>query len=362
MCQELFNNIATEGGAVTIDTVLYSDFSGSSTSIPLVSVTDSYFTSNIVNVSFIDTIVDHEFQSNSFGAHRSRNSYTKQQKLNYDDMFESPIKDALEMLQLIDNNGHVYSTFKAEVEYMLEHKDRFLPSIGNNVRSNQRDLQYRKPRHLQSTLPNQTEIDKAINDILDNRVDSNDVSEFSLGGGLQIRDVDYCAISNNVFEENKADFGGAIYSLRSFLTVSDNSFTANVAQNGGGGLYWTVSDLDKVELAGNVESDNSARYGDFVATQSVSMRVEVVYPNLTVPSHPLTSIASGETIRSILVSILDKFGSIVNLTDNNIVFATPTNGTDVSLAGTTSSITESGNCCHECNSFQVNLCSAAWLQ
>ncbi|WP_298521337.1 Ig-like domain repeat protein [uncultured Methanobrevibacter sp.] len=90
----------------------------------------------------------------------------------------------------------------------------------------------------------------------------------SYGGAIYLDGRVNPNLYNSSFEENHADLGGAVYTVRT-TKVYDTSFTGNVAEDGGA-LYATSND---VTLNGTSFESNSAKRGGAIFTNNVQIKM-----------------------------------------------------------------------------------------
>lgn len=161
--------------------------------------------------------------------------------------------------------------------------------------------------------------------------------------GGAIFTIDYnVTIENSSFVNNSAvgdidlwGSAGGVYSNCDInqdcsLTVKNNEFLMNSAKELGGCITWRTT---KPELSENTYINNSAIYGNEIASFPISMSVYSSDTFLT--DFSLSDIAPGQLVsNSFSVVLLDHYGQIVK-TDNTTTISLTSPSSDIIISGTT---------------------------
>lgn len=188
----------------------------------------------------------------------------------------------------------------------------------------------------------------------------------ALIGGAIYSDSLYMNLTNNTFFNNSASAqkdlstsmlaegqGGAVYCMCSSIGYcafhfANNTFSENSAGVSGGGLYWTDS---YPLMTGNIFTDNKAKYGQNVASFAVRL-VAVTAENLLLEyldegENPLVAellnVGSGHIYRGKLrLALVDQYGSIVTTDDLSSAQLLAQNASEVRVSGNTQVVAVQG--------------------
>lgn len=138
-------------------------------------------------------------------------------------------------------------------------------------------------------------------------------NQAKVGGALFIPEQ-ALTVQNSLFTKNKAtSVGGAIASFASSnkVYIQDNVFSKNKALQGAVLMsLWTMVFMDS---STNVFEANLATYGSDVATNPVSLRLQVYqvssYYVFLDTASPSKMLANDETVRKNYIFLCDKFSS-----------------------------------------------------
>ena len=149
------------------------------------------------------------------------------------------------------------------------------------------------------------------------------------GGTIVFSDVVDITLRGCNFTGNRALAGGAIFSTNSELQITDSIFMYNVAQEGGGAIFW---DKSIVAESNNTYDFNKASFGN--NTASSPYRIAVNNPqDFTQPQ------SSGYVLTSpVEIVVKDYYDQTIMITqtviDNDVVTAFPVEN-DASISGST---------------------------
>ncbi|MCX7726564.1 MAG: right-handed parallel beta-helix repeat-containing protein, partial [Chitinispirillaceae bacterium] len=107
----------------------------------------------------------------------------------------------------------------------------------------------------------------------------------ALEGGAIFIQKENCVVKNNVFEKNKSeDNGGAVFIMSSKkINIENNTFLNNYCKEGGGAVYYTTAGPDVV-LRNNRFEGNTAYFGGAIMTLATSFTLEGnIFVNNKVP-------------------------------------------------------------------------------
>ena len=125
-------------------------------------------------------------------------------------------------------------------------------------------------------------------------------------------------ITNNTFSGNSADDGGAVCARGGTITITNNTFSGNSANCWGGGVdAWSI--FDTIIIASNIFSKNSAGYGGGVHAGSDSGTITIT--NNTFSGNSASNDGGG------VYAILCYFPETLNVY-NNILFGNTANAGD----------------------------------
>ena len=188
----------------------------------------------------------------------------------------------------------------------------------------------------------------------------------AVNGGAIYFDGIFVTMTDNVFRDNSANsgyysaleirrkgLGGAAFSVCNSLpfcnfTYLRNSFINNSAENSGGGLYWASS---YPILINNSMEMNSAIYGDDVASFPVRLAALTddlnIAPYLNESTEPLVyelnDVASGQEFGGkVRVALVDQYDNIVQNDYASSARLTSTNESSVSASGNTEVVAVQG--------------------
>jgi hypothetical protein len=156
---------------------------------------------------------------------------------------------------------------------------------------------------------------------------SRDEYQFFEGAALSFSDTPFALVDACNFSRNEALYGGAIFSVTSFVNITNSAFYDNKAKFGGGAVYWIVEKSSVFISAHTEERGNQARFGPFAATDTHHLsagnatRVETSGQSIGAPFN---------------VTLLDYYDQVVryeDLEDANIVYVLTNESSTSSIQG-----------------------------
>ncbi len=161
-------------------------------------------------------------------------------------------------------------------------------------------------------------------------INGNTFSNNSAGQGGAIYSSRSLTVSNTTFTGNVATYGGGIYEINGPLAVSNSTFFSNSANSAGGGAYFTGGG-SSITVANSTMTGNSAggAGGLFIPSGTVSLLSSIVAGNAnTIPGTPADLNTGLNTVKSAYNLIgTGGSGGLVQGTNNNQV------GVSVASAG-----------------------------
>jgi hypothetical protein len=166
------------------------------------------------------------------------------------------------------------------------------------------------------------------------------------GGALKLS-VSTALVTESVFVRNRAtgnDGGGitALCASSCSYVFTHNNFTDNKAKLRGGAIYW----LSQPTLENNSYSDNSAEYGDDLASFGVSLAVMTTSSETdkrVMQDIQLTGIASGQRMpKAVKIGLIDHYGQVVRTDNSSTADLLPEDASSTSVTGETRVTSEQG--------------------